>query len=39
MIVLPEEVLVVSSLVFHSDNKIEHLDISQDFGQPSPLKL
>jgi len=35
MIVLLVEVSVVSSLVFHSDNKIERLVISPDFGLQS----
>jgi hypothetical protein len=37
MIVSLAEESVVSSLVFHSDNKIERLVISQGFGLPLPL--
>lgn len=38
MIVSLVEVSVVSSLVSHSDNKIEHLVTSQDFGLQSQLR-
>ena len=38
MVVSLVEVSVVLSLVSHSDNKIEHLVISQDFGPQSQLR-